>query len=194
MRAISLLYAALIILISNLVYGSLVKVADYRKCMVSKGLKNWLAFERVDLQQGITHTEFFRNPVVYRISRLPLLGRLFKPLAKVGIRTRSIPSQGSLEKYIKWQFNDSETDLSLKLGLLVYMWVAPKWRGRNLGDMLLSIAVEQCLNKGDKYMLCVHDDQGSGKLVAWYRQRCFEILPKDVLDKGMIGMLRTSVK
>ena len=91
------------------------------------------------------------------------------------------------------QFDDSESDLSLKLGLLVYMWVAPKWRGRKLGDMLLSIAVEQCLSKGDKYMLCVHDDEGSGKLVEWYKQRCFEVVPEEILDKGLIGMLRLSI-
>ena len=192
MKARTLIYA-LIISLCSLAYGTLVRVTDYRKCMAKKGLNNWLTFERVDLQQGITHTEFFRSPVVYRMSRIPILGKIFKPLAKVGIRTRSVPSQGSLEEYIKRQFDDSESDLSLKLGLLVYMWVAPKWRGRKLGDMLLSIAVEQCLSKGDKYMLCVHDDEGSGKLVEWYKQRCFEVVPEEILDKGLIGMLRLSI-
>lgn len=192
MTAFTLVIAAVFILNLNVSLGTVVKVTDYRQCMANKGLSNWLTFERHDLQQGITHTEFFRSPVAYRISRLPILGKIFKPLAKVGIRTRSVPSQGSLEEYIKKQFNDSEPNLSLKLGLLVYMWVAPRWRGRKLGDMLLSIAVEQCLSKGDKYMLCVHDDQGSGKLVEWYKHRRFEVMPTDVLDKGLICMLRSA--
>lgn len=165
-----------------------VRVQDYRKVLERNGL-NWLVFERIDVQQGITHTEFFRRRSAQKLSRIPMIGRFFKPLAKVGIRTRSVPGQGNLEDFIWAQFNDKEKDLGLKLGLLVYMWVAPKWRGRNLGEMLLSVAVEQCQNKGDKYMLCVHDDGGSGKLVEWYRRRCFYSLPDKVLEKGLIGSL-----
>ena len=166
-----------------------VKVQDYRRVLENKGLSNWLAFERSDVQQGITHTEFYRRHSVQRLSRVPLIGRFFKPLAKVGIRTRSVPGQGNMEEFIRDQFNDKEKDIGLKLGLLVYMWVAPKWRGRNLGDMLLSVAVEQCQEKGDKYMLCVHDDTGSGKLVEWYKRRSFHPLPGTILEKGLIGSL-----
>ena len=166
-----------------------VKVQDYRKVLEHNGLSNWLVFERRDAQQGITHTEFYRRRVVHKLSRVPLLGRFFKPLAKVGIRTRSVPGQGNLEDFIRSQFNDQEQDIGLKLGLLVYMWVAPRWRGLNLGEMLLSLAVEQCQNKGDKYMLCVHDDAGSGKLVEWYRKRCFYAVPDDIVEKGLVGSL-----
>lgn len=166
-----------------------VRVQDYRKLLEHNGLSNWLVFERSDVQLGITHTEFYRRRVVHKLSRVPLLGRFFKPLAKVGIRTRSVPGQGNLEDFIRAQFNDQEQDIGLKLGLLVYMWVAPRWRGLNLGEMLLSLAVEQCQNKGDKYMLCVHDDAGTGKLVEWYRKRCFYTVPDDILDKGLIGSL-----
>jgi hypothetical protein len=172
-----------------------VRVPDYRQVLERNGLHNWLVFERGDVRQGITHTEFYRRRVSYRLSRLPLLGRIFKPLAKVGIRTSSVPGQGGMEDFIRTLFNDfndktaKEREASMKLGLLVYMWVAPRWRGMNLGEMLLGLAVEQCTNKGDKYMLCVHDDQGSGKLVEWYRQRNFYDLPGEVLDKGLVGAL-----
>lgn len=173
-------------------HSAVVSLLDYRKVIAKNGLRNWLPFERRDELQGITHTEFFRSPLVYRISRFPLLGRIFKPLAKVGIRTRSVPPQEAMRNYLKEQFND-ESDISIKLGLLVYMWVAPKWRGRKLGDMLLSLAVEQCLNKGDKYLLCVHDDKGSGKLIEWYKKRQFHCIPSELCEKGLIGQLFHSV-
>ena len=32
-----------------------VKVQDYRRVLENKGLSNWLAFERSDVQQGITY-------------------------------------------------------------------------------------------------------------------------------------------
>jgi len=76
-----------------------------------------------------------------------------------------------------------------KIGLLVYMWVAPRYRKQGMGDMVLAKAISACLSKGDQFLLMVHDDSGSGRLIDWYKQRGF-VSTLNVLEKGLIGRLK----
>lgn len=64
-------------------------------------------------------------------------------------------------------------DGKYQVGSFVYMWVKPMWRGSEyrLGDALLQEGKLFCKSKGDKFMLLVHDDNGSGKLINYYRNR-----------------------
>ena len=71
------------------------------------------------------------------------------------------------------------------IGLFVYMWVKPKLRGLQVGDYLLNTALEYCRKRGDQYILLVHDDTGSGKLIDYYKTRGFVPI-FDFIDQGMI--------
>eukprot|EP01039_Chlorochromonas_danica_P009183 gene9183-10142_t len=74
------------------------------------------------------------------------------------------------------------------IGLFVYMWVSPTYRGQGLGEVLLERGKAYCREKGDSHMLLVHDDQGSGRLVQYYEQQGFLSI-ETILDKGMICKL-----
>jgi hypothetical protein len=56
------------------------------------------------------------------------------------------------------------------------------------GDFLLSYAMDECRKRGDEYMLLVHDDIGSGKLIDYYIHRGFRPI-FDFIDKGMLCKL-----
>ena len=113
-----------------------------------------------------------------------------KPVAKVGIRPEPASSE-SMDALIEGIFHaDAATSIASsssirKVGIFVYMWVDPLYRGKHLGLELLRRARDKCLCMGCEYMLIVHDDQGSGKLVEYYKQ-CGFVPIFDYLDKGML--------
>ena len=118
-----------------------------------------------------------------------------KPIAKVGIRPEPA-SSASMDALIAETFGaeavrssssstSSSSSSSSKVGIFVYMWVDPSQRGQHLGLELLRRARDRCLKNGCEYMLIVHDDQGSGKLVDYYK-RCGFIPIFNFLDKGML--------
>lgn len=79
------------------------------------------------------------------------------------------------------------------IGLFVYMWVDPLYRNKQkkkyaLGDYLLQYGMDYCRQKGDQYMLLVHDDNGRGKLIEYYQRRGF-VQVDELLEKGMICKL-----
>lgn len=90
-----------------------------------------------------------------------------KPIAKVGIRPASARS-ASMDELILEKFKRngdlgaSIPSSSFKVGIFVYMWVDPSYRGRELGLELLHKARDRCIESGFDYLLIVHDDNGSG--------------------------------
>lgn len=76
----------------------------------------------------------------------------------------------------------------VKVGLFVYMWVSPERRGGGIGEYLLDLCKDYCRRKGDHYMILVHDDNGSNKLLQYYEQRGFTRI-EYFLQKGMICRL-----
>jgi len=146
----------------------------------------------------LLHLEVFRKYWPARLLRaLPLWFRP-KPLAKTGIRTDSVRSSDVMRHRIEELFVNAESKqeqaveeqaLAPLLGLFVYMWVHPSWRSKGLGDVLLDMAKAACAaRRNTKYMLLVHDDNGSGKLVRYYEQRGFHAV-FDIVDKGLICSL-----
>ena len=110
-----------------------------------------------------------------------------KPAAKVGVRTY-VSSSSSMNEVVEKCF--AAGDSGAVVGILVYMWVSPLLRGpQKLGDYLLSTACSILRDRlKAKYMLLVHDDNGSGKLIQYYKQRGFLSI-FSYLDKAMIGQL-----
>lgn len=95
----------------------------------------------------------------------------------------------------KWIFQSplplQSINPNLKVGLFVYMWINPLFRkngnlqNNKLGDFLLDYGKNVCRSLGGTFMLLVHDDKGSGKLVDYYRNKGFISIFDDV-DNGML--------
>ena len=121
-----------------------------------------------------------------------------KPLAKSGFRPKSFVATESIVNFIKQNFsknddynNDNENNENsiYKISVFVYVWTTPKLRGKHqLADYLLQKAVNYSINRGDDYMLLIHDDNGSGKLINYYKQRGF-LDCSNIIDKGLITQL-----
>lgn len=157
---------------------------------------------------------FYPRWIITCLSRTQTL----KPLAKVGVRTYSTSSQAMDDVIATLSLPSTRlphspergsvtavrptnpTSIPTKghpyrpqqgkwsIGLFVYMWVNPSYRGQGLGEVLLETGKDYCRGKGDSHMILVHDDDGSGRLVQYYEDRGF--LPiETILDKGMICKL-----
>ena len=137
-----------------------------------------------------------------------------KPIAKVGLRTKS-SSTTAMTEALQVVFPSSAEEermspggeSSYNVGIMVYMWVQEKYRGLKcfnygakndeeennlskitIGEHLLDLVRTACRDMGENdYMLIVHDDNGSGKLVKYYQDRGFRSFG-DYLgeDKAMI--------
>ena len=134
-----------------------------------------------------------------------ILPRFMKPkaLAKAGFRPQSIPSTGMLDTFINTNFNnnisvnndndnddnnDDNNERNRLISVFVYVWVDPKLRKQGLADYLLHTSAEMSKNRGDSYMLLVHDDNGSGKLIDYYTDRGF-IGCENIIEKGLLAKL-----
>lgn len=134
------------------------------------------------------YRSFWPTPLI-RLSRMfPKALRPIRPLAKAGIRSYSVPAVkgDAMHKAVGGGGGEEEGEL-ISVGLLVYMFVHPSLRGKGLGDALLAQCLEGCKQQKSTHMLLVHDDQGSGKLVEFYKQRGFKDVSKVLgLEKAML--------
>jgi len=74
------------------------------------------------------------------------------------------------------------------VGLFIYMWVSPRWRGKHIGDLLLEAMKTECRIKNDTHMLLVHDDDGTGRLVNYYAKRGFKDVSAILKDAMIIKL------
>lgn len=151
--------------------------------------------EREDRRNAIRHCELYSKTLWYSwlMQFLPPWwpARLRpKPCAKAGIRNYLTPASGYMEEVIRDLFkNETSTNSSrISIGILVYMWIKPTLRGRQIGDYLLLRCVQTLRRLHATHMLLVHDDNGSRKLIEYYQTRGFDPI-FSYLDKGMIGKL-----
>ena len=64
------------------------------------------------------------------------------------------------------------------IGAIIYMFVEPEYRGRNVGTLALEVV--RCIHaiQNIDFTVLVVDDDGSGKLNDWYRERGYSEAPK----------------
>jgi len=64
------------------------------------------------------------------------------------------------------------------VGAIIYMFVEPEYRKRNIGTLALDVL--GCIHsiQGIDFTILVVDDNGSGKLVEWYGQNGYSEAPK----------------
>jgi GNAT superfamily N-acetyltransferase len=171
-----------------------------KEIKVLHDMKDLVLHHRIDHSKKLCHIEVFKKtwylPIMIKLPRF-----IFKPIAKTGIRTYSSSGE-MMDKIISRTFNnfdemhtdntgfDVETDIQRfhSVAVFVYMWVNKQYRKRNLGDFLLINAMKLCKDRGDEYMLLVHDDDGSGKLIKYYEDRGFYPI-SDFIENGMICKL-----
>lgn len=172
--------------------GATKKTATYRLiCYASssKDSNNLIMFRRVD-RNKILHFEYYNDRWYYPlIARMPFLRP--KPLLKGGMRT-FITTSIEMDELIQATFNESDESDEFKesrarsVALMVYMWVSPELRGLSYGDLLLSNIITEARSSLEaEYLLIVHDDNGSGKLINYYKDRGF--IP--IFDKILKGMI-----
>ena len=101
--------------------------------------------------------------------------------------TKSVSPTSTGSANTKWAAKSDLGGIAV-VGLFVYMWITPTLRRRNLGDILLEKGKGLCAELGANFMILVHDDDGTGKLIDYYARRGFRPI-FDVIDKGMLGML-----
>ena len=154
-------------------------------------IDNFEMIRRIDDKKRLVHFEFYRKSwYLPLLKRLPLLIRP-KPLLKGGMRT-FISTSNEMDEIIGNVFNNTlnnNDNVSLSsngVALMVYMWVSPKFRGKNYGNCLLSYIIYEARKKlKAQYLLIVHDDNGSGKLIKFYEDRGFQCI-SDKMDKCML--------
>ena len=61
---------------------------------------------------------------------------------------------------------------------IVYMFVEPEYRRRNLGPLALQVISYIHAHQGSDLTVLVADDKGSGKLVEWYQRHGFYLAPR----------------
>lgn len=150
--------------------------------------------ERVDEKGELVHFEV-RNAgmkgIWGRASALPARLRP-KPLAKAGIRSYRTPATDALRVFLAANFPDSVvSDEKTFISVFVYVWVVPWLRKQGLSDLLLNHSLAKSKARGDTFMLLLHDDDGSGRLVDFYRDRGFVPCP-EIIDKGMIVKIESN--
>jgi hypothetical protein len=172
-------------------------------------LRSYQWTQRLESQQQIIHLELYNKLWPKWLLRI-LSRKFFKPAAKTGVRMYSTSSE-SMDNAIR-ALNITTSSLTInrissnridnlsklsaykplegqyRIGLFVYMWITPKLRSQGIGDLLLSSAKDLCRKKGDDFILLVHEDNGSGKLISYYQQRGFVGI-EDILNKSMICKL-----
>ena len=150
------------------------------------------------LNNDMIHCEIRNKGIKGIFGNIYFLPKLIKPkpLAKSGFRPKSINATKSIIDFINQNFendnhkNNNKDDNNLyKISVFVYVWTKPKLRGKyQLADYLLQKAVDCSIKRGDDYMLLIHDDNGSGKLINYYKQRGF-LDCSNIIDKGLIAKL-----
>lgn len=135
-------------------------------------------------KKAMIHIELYRKRF---FCYLPKFLR-WKPIAKTGFKSKNFTKE-HMTNYINSLYSinmTQERNDSISVAIFVYMWINPKLRGISLGHKLLELAIDEikCRKLGD-YMLLIHDDNGSGKLIEYYKSYGFKPL-FDFIEKSMI--------
>lgn len=112
-----------------------------------------------------------------------------KPIGKAGMRTYGAKATTEMKRIIFEMFPSTlEVDSSVEhptIGVFIFMFVESRRRGENIGDILLQLSFIECAKNRYNYMLLVHDDNGSGKLIQYYKNRGFKSI-HEFISKGML--------
>jgi len=98
--------------------------------------------------------------------------------ARFGFTTTRGPPSNEIISTVQTLYNVSQS-LANGAGVaaIIYMYVEPDYRGLSIGELALeAISAIQSM-QGCDFTVLVADDDGSGKLVNWYRSNGFSLAP-----------------
>lgn len=99
-----------------------------------------------------------------------VLGRKQK-VARFGITTQRGPPSADIIAAIQSTYNKSFEDPGV--AAIIYMFVEPEFRSRGLGKLALEVISSIHATQLCDFTVLVADDNGSGKLVKWYKNNGF---------------------
>jgi len=112
-----------------------------------------------------------------------ILTLFYKPIAKCGIRSYTKLARGAMNQLINELFLDSSS--SIAISIMVYMYVTSTYRQLDIGSILLQCIMSEGKSLRADYLLLVHDDNGSHRLIKYYERKGFKEI-FNFLDKGML--------
>jgi GNAT superfamily N-acetyltransferase len=154
--------------------------------------KKYAMYRRFDDKQKIIHHELYRDTrvhslVVYLMNTHEFIRKFFstfhKSIAKCGVRSYTKSANGTMKELISELFLDNSSNLLMSL--MVYMYVASTHRQLDIGSILLQYIINEGKALQANYLLLVHDDDGSNKLVKYYERKGFKEIFA-FLEKGML--------
>lgn len=78
---------------------------------------------------------------------------------------------------IKETYNINPPPLSASIAAIIYMFVEPDYRSRNVGGLALEVISAIQYIQAVDFTVLVADDNGSGGLVRWYEERGYARAP-----------------
>jgi len=111
-------------------------------------------------------------------------GQRKKKIARFGFTTSRGPSSPDIDTTIRETYKIDPPPLSASIAAIIYMFVEPDYRSRNVGALALEvISAIQSVQVVD-FTVLVADDNGSGGLVKWYEEHGYSKAP---LMQNMLG-------
>ena len=110
-------------------------------------------------------------------------GKRKKKIGRFGFTTSRGPSSPEIDTTIRDIYNIDPPPLSATIAAIIYMFVEPEYRSRNVGALALEvISAIQSIQAVD-FTVLVADDNGSGSLVNWYENHGYSKAPlmQDIL-------------
>lgn len=110
-------------------------------------------------------------------------GQRKKKIARFGFTTSRGPSSPEIDATIREIYKIDPAPLSATIAAIIYMFVEPDYRSRNVGPLALeAMSAIQTVQAVD-FTIVVADDNGSGGLVKWYEEYGYSQAP--LLQKMM---------
>jgi hypothetical protein len=97
-------------------------------------------------------------------------------VGRFGFTTERGPSAPSIQETVQDLYNI--TQVTVGVGAIIFMVVEPQYRKRNIGALALQVISSIQALQGIDFTMLVVDDNGSGKLVDWYRKQGYSKAPK----------------
>jgi len=103
------------------------------------------------------------------------LGKKRVLAGRFGMTTKRGPADplidNAMQKYLASDLNKN----GVAAGAIIFMYVSQPYRSRGLGTLAIDVMSALQSYIGNDAILCVADDDGSGKLTAWYESHGFRV-------------------
>ena len=105
------------------------------------------------------------------------LSSKFEKVGRFGFTTERGPPSQSFQETVHDVYGIS-SNVRVGVAAIIYMYVEPKYRNRNIGCLALDVISLIHAMQGCDFTVLVVDDDGSGKLIDWYSRYGYSRAPK----------------